>query len=295
MEFLFPIAIVILILSIRIIRTKEVGVVEFLGKYNRILTPGLNFIVPVVERIAVKVPLRTRSLKMFVDSVSRDNVKIRIGLDVLFFVKEEQDAVFKSYYSLDNPVSAIQSIVDNALRAKINEFEHLEVLSKRNEFSDYLEDILSEKLVEWGYTIDSVQITDIELPETLIAAMNDVKTTERQKEAALNEGEAKKILSVKEAEADQESKRLQGLGLAQQREEVAKGLKNSVEEFKEALGKAADPNEIMNIILMTNYFDTLKSIGEGPNSKVIMMDGSPEGIKNVKQQIIAGIQSSVKD
>lgn len=292
MEFLAVIIIVGLALSIRIVRTQEVGIVEFLGKYNRILTPGLNFIIPVIERVVVKVALRTQSLKMGVDSVSRDNVKIRIGLDVLFFVKEEQESVYKSFYSLDNPLSAIQSIVDNALRAKINEFEHLDVLSKRNEFSDYLEEILSEKFIGWGYTIDSVQITDIGLPETLIAAMNDVKTSERRKEAALNEGEAKKILAVKEAEADQESKRLQGLGLAQQREEVAKGLKNSVEEFKAALGAKMDPNEIMNIILMTNYFDTLKSIGEGPNAKVIMMDGTPEGIKTVRQQIISGIQSS---
>jgi len=108
----------------------------------------------------------------------------------------------------------------------------------------------------------------------------------------LNEAEGRKIIAVKEAEADQESKRLQGLGLAQQREEVARGLKSSVEEFKEALGANADPNEIMNIILMTNYFDTLKSIGEGPNAKVIMVDGTANGLKAIRDQIITGIQAS---
>ena len=294
MELLIFILIIIGILGLRIVRTKQVGIIERLGKFTRIITPGLNWIIPIIDQVASKVQLRTQSLKMYVDSVSKDNVKVRMGIDVLFYVKEDEKSVYKSFYSLDNPLSAVQSIVDNALRAKINEFQHLDVLAKRNEFSEYLEEILSEKLVKWGYTLDSVQITDIELPDELISAMNSVKTTERQKEAALNEGEAKKILAVKEAEGDQESKRLQGLGLAQQREEVAKGLKRSVDEFKQALGTKADPNEIMNIILMTNYFDTLKSIGEGPNSKVIMMDGTPEGLKSVKQQIIAGIQSSKK-
>ncbi|MBT4936420.1 hypothetical protein HON22_00735 [Candidatus Peregrinibacteria bacterium] len=294
MELLIIFLIIIGILGLRIVRTKEVGIVERLGKFTRIITPGLNWIIPIIDQVASKVQLRTQSLKMYVDSVSNDNVKVRMGIDVLFYVKEDEKSVYKSFYSLDNPLSAVQSIVDNALRAKINEFQHLDVLAKRNEFSEYLEEILSEKLVKWGYSLDSVQITDIELPDELISAMNSVKTTERQKEAALNEGEAKKILAVKEAEGDQESKRLQGLGLAQQREEVAKGLKRSVDEFKQALGTKADPNEIMNIILMTNYFDTLKSIGEGPNSKVIMMDGTPEGLKSVKQQIIAGIQSSKK-
>jgi regulator of protease activity HflC (stomatin/prohibitin superfamily) len=248
--------------------------------------------IPLIERIATRVSLRTQSLKMAVDSVSQDNVRIRVGIDVLYFVRDNEQEVYKSYYSLTNPRDTVQSIIDNALRSKINSFTHLETLSKRNEFSDFLEEILAEKLIGWGYTIDSVQITDIQLPESLIQAMNDVKTSERRKEAALNEGESKKILSVKAAEADQESKRLQGLGIAQQREEVAKGLKRSVDEFKEALGKDSNPNEIMNIILMTNYFDTLKSIGEGPNAKVIMTDGTPEGLKMVRQQIISGIHSA---
>ena len=291
MEFLVFIFIFALF-GFRVINTKEAGVVERFGKFTKILTPGLNWIIPIIDSIAKKVPLRTQSLKMYVDSVSRDNVKVRMGIDVLFYIKTDTDSVYKSFYSLDNPLSAIQSIVDNALRAKINEFQHLDVLAKRNEFSDYLEEILEQKFTTLGYTIDSVQITDIELPESLIEAMNQVKTSERQKEAAMNEGEAKKILSVKEAEADQESKRLQGLGIAQQREEVAKGLKRSVDEFQLALGTKSDPNEIMNIILMTNYFDTLKAIGEGPNSKVLMMDGTPEGIKTVRQQIISGIQAS---
>jgi regulator of protease activity HflC (stomatin/prohibitin superfamily) len=294
MEFLIIVALIIVVLGLRVIRTKEVGIIERLGRFTRILTPGLNWIIPFIDKLTFKTQLRTQSLKMYVDSVAHDNVKVRIGIDVLFYIKEDKDSVYKSFYSLGNPLSAIQSIVDNALRSKINEFDHLDILAKRNEFSEYLEDILKAKLVKWGYTLDSVQMTDIELPEDLIAAMNSVKTSERQKEAALNEGEAKKILAVKDAEGDQESKRLQGLGIAQQREEVAKGLKNSVEEFRQALGTKSDPNEIMNIILMTNYFDTLKSIGEGPNAKVIMMDGTPEGLKSVKQQIIAGIQSTQK-
>lgn len=290
MEFLIIFLVIFFFFSVRIIRTKEIAIVELFGRFNRLLHPGLNFVFPIVESVPAKVSLKTQSLKMIVDSVAKDNVKIFVGIDVLYFVKDEKESIYKSYYSLSNPIAAVHSIIDNALRAKMNEFEHLEVLSKRDEFSDFLEEILSEKLIGWGYTIDSVQITDIQLPDSLIAAMNDVKTTERQKEAAMNEGESRKILMVKEAEADQESKRLQGLGLAQQREEVAKGLKRSVDQFKAALGEKADPNEIMNIILMTNYFDTLKSIGEGPNAKVLMMDGTPEGLKTVRQQIISGIQ-----
>lgn len=282
----------IVIFGIRIIRTQEVAIVEFLGKFNRVLHPGFNIIVPIFERIAKKVGLRTEILSMSVDSVSKDNVKITVGIDVFIFVKNEKDAIYKSYYSLQNPRGAIQSIVDNALRAKINEFQHLDVLSKRNEFSDYLEEILVDKLSQWGFTMDSVQITEINLPNSLIDAMNNVKTSERQKEAAENQGEAKKILSIKEAEADQESQKLRGLGLAQQREEVAKGLKRSVDEFRQALGEKSDPNEIMNIILMTNYFDALKDIGQSNNTKILLMDNTPEAISNIRSQIIKGIESS---
>lgn len=292
MYILIGIVVIILLTGFRIVRSQTVRVIEFFGKYNRIIRPGLGYVVPLLERDVYSVQLRTLSHKMSVDSFSKDNVRIGIGIDLLYYIKDDERSIYQSYYALENPRSTIQSLVDNALRAKINEFQHIEVLAKREEFSDYLEEILREKLSQWGYTIDSVQITEINLPDELVQAMNAVKTSERKKEAAHNEGEAHKIYKVKEAEADQESKRLQGLGIAQQREEVAKGLKSSVMEFQEALGKSANPNDIMNIILLTNYFDTLKSIGESDNAKIIMLDGSPEGVKNLRNQIMASIQTS---
>ena len=282
-----------LLSSIKIINTRESAVVERLWKFNRTLVPWLSFVIPLIESVVKKISLKTRSIKIAVDAYAKDNVEIKISIDILFFVKEDKDDIYKSYYSLDDPISAIQSIVDNSLRAKINTFEHIEVLSKRNEFWDYLEEVLWEKLRWWGYTIDSVQITNINLPSELVNAMNRVKTTERQKEAAENEWEAKRIFTVKEAEADREKKKLQWLWLAQQREEVAKGLKNSVEEFKEALWSDSNPNEIMNIILMTNYFDTLKDIWESPSSKVIFTDWSPWGLDKIRNMIIQWIEWKV--
>jgi len=263
--FFPPIAIfwvLYIIFSIKIINTREAAVVEVLWKFNRILSPWLNFLIPIFEQIAKKQSLKTQSLKIAVDSYAQDNVKLRIWIDILFFINDTKEDIYKSHYSLENPISAIHSIVDNSLRAKINTFDHIDVLSKRNEFSDYLEEVLWAKLRGWGYKTDSIQITDIDLPQELINAMNKVKTTEREKEAAENEWEAEKILVVKKAEWERETKRLNWIWIAQQREEIAKWLKRSVDEFKEALWQSANPNEIMNIILMTNYFDTLKDIWE---------------------------------
>lgn len=277
-------------LSIKIINTREAAIVEFLWKFNRILSPWLNFVIPVFENIVKKASLKTQSLKISVDSYAKDNVKLRIWIDILFYVNDAKEDVYKSYYSLENPISAIQSIVDNSLRAKINTFEHIEVLSKRDEFSDYLEEVLWAKLHWWGYKTDSIQITDIDLPVELVSAMNKVKTTEREKEAAENEWEAERILSVKKAEAERETKKLNWLWIAQQREEIAKWLKRSVEEFKEALGQDANPNEIMNIILMTNYFDTLKDIWDSGETKVMFTNWTPWALSEVREMILQGIE-----
>jgi len=288
----FPV--VFLISSIRIINTREAWVVEMLWKFSRILTPWLNFIIPVIESVVKKSSLKTQSLKIAVDAYAKDNVKLKIWIDILFYTNDSSEDVYKSYYSVENPVSAIHSIVDNSLRAKINTFDHIEVLSKRDEFSDYLEEVLWEKLISWGFKIDSIQITDIDLPHELVDAMNQVRTTEREKEAAENQWEAKRILAVKEAEAERETKRLNWLWIAQQREEIAKWLKRSVDEFKSALWEKTNPNEIMNIILMTNYFDTLKDLASDWDSKVIFANWTPWAVSEVRDMIIQGLESSKK-
>lgn len=276
--------------SVKIINTRESAVVEFLWKFNKILSPWLNLVIPWIEKIASKISLKTQSLKISVDSYAKDNVKLRIWIDILFFVNDTKEDVYKSYYSLENPLSAIHSIVDNSLRAKINTFNHLDVLSKRNEFSDFLEEMLWGKLAEWGYKIDSIQITDIDLPQELINAMNKVKTTEREKEAAENEWEAWKILEVKKAEAERETKKLNWIWIAEQREEIAKWLKRSVDEFKEALWQDSNPNEIMNIILMTNYFDTLKDIWESWDTKILFTNWAPSAVSDIRDMIIQWIE-----
>ena len=272
--------IVLIALSIRIVWPNTVKAVEFLWKYNRILRPGINFIIPFLEWTKNQVLYR-RNFPVEVEWVTSDNVTAYIGLNVIYFVQDDMDAseqgsVYKSIYSIDDARTMMKSTIDEQLRAMIVSFNHKEIFAKREEIGQVIEKRLREKLSTFGYALDSIQVRDVKLENKVMEAMNKVVETEKFKEAAMNEAEAEKIMQVKKAEWERESKILLGQGMAGQRTEIAKGFKEAVDMIK-MTDKSLNAEKVLQFLLDSSRIETLWNIGSEWNSKVIYLNEDLEG------------------
>jgi len=267
-------------LSIRIVWPNTVKTVEFLWKYNRILKPGINFIIPFLEWTKNQVLYR-RNFPVEVEWVTSDNVTAYIGLNVIYYVQDDNDSsengsVYKSIYSIDDPRTMMKSTIDEQLRAMIVSFNHKEIFAKREEIGQAIEVRLREKLSTFGYTLDSIQVRDVKLENKVMEAMNKVVETEKFKEAAFNEAEAEKIMQVKKAEAEMESKILLGQGMAGQRTEIARGFKEAVDMIK-MTDKSLNAEKVLQFLLDSSRIETLGNIGGHDKAKLIYLNEDLEG------------------
>lgn len=252
--------VVLIMLSIRIVSPNTVKTVEFLGKFNRILRPGFHFIIPFLEWTKNQVLYR-RNFPVEVEGVTKDNVTAYIGLNVIYYVSDNNDnttggSVYKSIYSIDDPKTMMRSTIDEQLRGMIVAFTHKEIFSKREELGSAIEERLRIKLATFGFTLDSIQVRDVKLDSTVMLAMNKIVETQKFKEAALNEAEAQKIMTVKEAEAEKESKILLGEGMAGQRMKIAEGFKESVDLIKQT-DDSLNAEKVLQFLLDSSRIETL--------------------------------------
>jgi len=272
--------IILIALSIRIVGPNTVRTVEFLWKFNRVLTPGFHFIIPFLEWTKSQVLYR-RNFPVEVEWVTKDNVTAYIGLNVIYYVEDDNDpttkgAIYRSVYSIDDARTMMRSTIDEQLRAMIVTFTHKEIFSKREELGNTIEERLRAKLKTFGYKLDSIQVRDVKLENTVMSAMNKVVETEKFKEAALNEAEAKKIMQVKEAEAEKEAKILLGEGMAGQRTKIAEWFKEAVDMIK-VTDKSLNAEKVLQFLLDSSRIETLGNIGTEGNSKVIYLNEDLEG------------------
>jgi regulator of protease activity HflC (stomatin/prohibitin superfamily) len=263
-------------------------VVEFLGKYNRTLNAGLNFVVPILERVSVQVNLAIRNFLFELDAVSKDKVQVRLKSNLIYAVSVGK--VTQYWYELTDPKQTIASFVENYVRSFVATQTHEELLEKREEISAYLVQHLNEKFMAWGIIIHGYQLMDIVFPTVITDAMSRVVASQRLREAAMNEAEATKVRVVKEAEAEKESRVLLGEGVAGERQAIIDGLKRSIDDMKGIPG--LNTHEVMNLIVMSQYFDTVKAIGMSHNSKVMFIDPAPEGANNMLQQLSAALEAN---
>ncbi len=284
--------IVLVVLSFKIVTPNTVKTVEFLWKYNRILRPGINFLIPFVEWTRHQDLLR-KNFTSNVESISSDNVTVYVRLNVVYFVLDNGDDsksghIYKSVYSVQNFTQILESVIDEQLRALISTFDHKEIFSKRQEIWDSIEENLREKLSQFGYTLDSIQVRDIKLEASVMSAMNKVIESQKLKEAAINEWEAEKIKQVKAAEADKEAKVLIWQWMAGQRMEIAKWFRESVEMIASA-DKSLDGDKILKFLLDSSRIETLNNIGTSEKTKLVYLNEDLEGRgMNKEAKLIAG-------
>jgi regulator of protease activity HflC (stomatin/prohibitin superfamily) len=276
---------ILILKSVIIVREQTAVVIERLGKYNRIAHSGLGFIIPFIDRKTASLNLRVQQLDVSIETKTLDDVFVNLQVSVQFNVIRTM--VKEAYYSLDNPKNQIASYIFDDVRAEVPKLELDDVFAKKDDIAVAVQKNISSSMEKYGYAIIKSLITDVDPDAKVKESMNRINAAKREKEAALEEAEAKKIRIVKEAEAEAESKRLSGEGIAQQRLEIVRGFKESVEDFKKSL-ESVTHEEIMQFVLMTQYFDTIKDIGANSKNSSILMPHSPGGMKDFQDQIIKG-------
>lgn len=278
-------AIILILKSFIIVKEQTAYVIERLGRFKRVSHSGLGLMIPFIDRTAAIINLRVQQLDVTVETKTLDNVFVNLQVSVQFKVGRNQ--VKEAFYSMDNPRNQISSYIFDDVRAEVPRLNLDDVFAKKEDIALAVQKNIHESMDEYGYHIIKALITDIDPDHKVKDAMNRINAAKRDREAALEEGEAKKIKIIKEAEAEAESKRLSGEGIARQRLEIVRGFKESVEDFKKSMNQVTH-EEIMQFVLMTQYFDTIKDIGANSKNSSILMPHSPGGMKDFQDQIVRG-------
>ena len=265
------------------VRTAEVAIVTRFGKFLTVANPGLNWKLPFFDSVSGVVSLRVNQITLTMETKTKDNVFVTIPISVQNRVRPEK--VYDAYYKLSDPVAQIKSYVEQVILGHVPSMTLDEVFASQSSIAQAVKLELDADMATFGYEIVNVLVTDIVPDSKVKAAMNDINAAQREQVAANARGEAEKILVVKKAEAEAESKALQGQGIANQRKAIIEGLQLSVEQFQKVVD-GASAKEVMQLVMVTQYFDTLKSIGESDKTNTLFLSHSPGSVKDVSDQIM---------
>ncbi len=278
----------LLVVAIYVVRQQTFAVIERWGRFNRTVGPGIHLKVPIMDRVAGRVSIRVQELNVSIKTKTNDNVFVDLLIAVQYFVDGE-DKVWDAFYRLTNPQAQMESWIFDNVRAKVPGMTLDSVFENKEEIAKEIEDSLSERLSEYGYKLVRALVNDIQPDKGVADAMNEINRQQRLRVAAEHEGEAKKIIVIKEAEADARSKELSGEGIAKQRIAIVAGLRESVKDASDALG--VDPQAVMTLVLMTQYYDMLTDVGRNSRTNTIMLPHSPGAVNELREQIIAAIET----
>lgn len=275
------------------VATSQAAIVQRFGKFLRVANAGLNFKMPFFDNIIARINLRVQQLDVEIETKTKDNVFVRIPVSIQYLVMP--DKVYEAYYKLNDPSQQIQSYVFNVILGHVPKMNLDEAFLQQADIAMAVKSELDAIMADFGYSITKALVTDIKPDDKVKAAMNDINAAQREQVAATARGEADKILKVKQAEADAESKALQGQGIANQRKAIISGLQESVELFQKSV-PGASPSDVLTLVMMTQYLDTLKEVGANSRTNTIMMPHSPGGLteffNELRSAVILGMESA---
>jgi regulator of protease activity HflC (stomatin/prohibitin superfamily) len=275
--------------SVFTVSQQSVAVVERFGKFLKMASAGLNFKIPFIDSVNGIVHLRILQLDVDVETKTKDNVfvvsKVSIQYNVL------PDKVMEAYYKLNNPKQQITSYVFDLVRAEIPKLTLDQVFERKDDVANAVKKELSEVMDDFGYEIVKALVTDIDPDKHVKDSMNAINAAQRDRAAAEEKGEAEKTLKVKQAEAEATSKKLQGQGIADQRKAIVDGLRESVHSFQESV-PGSTAQDVMNLVLITQYFDMLKDIADKSKTNSVFLDHTPGGMADVKRLLAAALDPS---
>lgn len=272
-----------------------IAVITLFGKYQRILKPGLNFKIPVLEQVYKIVSIQNRSVELEFQAVTVDQANVYFKSMLLYSVINQEEETIKNvafkFISDKDLMQALIRTVEGSIRAFVATKKQAEILLLRREIVEFVKDQIDKSLEEWGYHLQDLQINDITFDQQIMESMSRVVASNNLKAAAENEGQALLITKTKgaeaegnaikiAAEAEREAAKLRGQGVALFREEVAKGMSQAAEQMKEA-------NLDTNVILFSMWTEAIKNFAELGKGNIIFLDGSPNGMQNNMKQIMA--------
>jgi len=276
------------------VNTAQVAIITRFGKFLRVADPGLNWKMPYFDSVTGIVSLRVNQISLTMETKTKDNVFVTIPISVQNRVRPEK--AYDAFYKLSDPVAQIKSYVEQVILGHVPSMTLDEVFASQSSIAAAVKQELDADMAAFGYEIVNVLVTDI-IPDAKVkSAMNDINAAQREQVAASARGEADKILVVKKAEAEAESKALQGQGIANQRKAIVEGLQSSIEQFQKAV-EGTTSKDVMQLVLVTQYFDTLKSIGESDKTNTLFLSHSPGAVKEVSDQILESMlvaQNSIR-
>ena len=285
--FIIFLGLIILISGIFTVKQQTAAVIERFGKFNSIRNSGLQFKIPVFDKIAGRLNLKIQQLDVIVETKTKDDVFVRLKISVQFQVIKMK--VYDAFYKLENPHDQITSYVFDVVRAEVPKMKLDDVFERKDDIANAVKLELNDAMVDYGYDIIKTLVTDIDPDVQVKAAMNRINASEREKVAAEYEAEAERIKIVAKARAEAESKRLQGQGIADQRREIARGLEESVDVLNNV---GINSQEASALIVVTQHYDTLQSIGEETNSNLILLPNSPQAGSDMLNNMIASFTAS---
>ena len=270
-----------------IVKQQSAAIVERFGRFIGVRHSGLQLKIPIVDRIAGRVSLRVQQLDVVVETKTKDDVFVKIKVSVQY--KVIKDKVFDAFYKLDFPQDQITSYVFDVVRAEVPKMILDDVFEKKDDVAIAVKTELNDAMVNYGFDIIKTLVTDIDPDSQVKDSMNRINASEREKVAAQFEGDAQRILIVERAKAEAESKRLQGQGIADQRREIARGLEDSVKVLN---GVNINSQEASALIVVTQHYDTLQSVGSASNSNLILMPNSPQEGSEMLNNMVASFTAS---
>lgn len=276
------IVISILLTGLFTVRQQTAAIVERFGKFKKISSAGLNFKVPLIDKIAGRVSLRVQQLDVRVETKTKDNVFVFVVVSVQYYVLPAK--VIDAFYRLQNPQEQITAYVFDTVRARVPNVVLDQLFETKDDIANAVKTELDSVMDDFGYGIVKALVTDIDPDAKVKISMNEINAAQRLREAAIQQAEADKIRVVKAAEGEAESKALQGQGIANQRKAIIEGLKESVENFSSAVD-GVNSQDVMNLVMMTQYFDTLKELGLSGKNSTILIPHSPSGMGDISEQM----------
>ncbi|MDX1364478.1 SPFH domain-containing protein [Arenibacter latericius] len=284
---LLVIGFIILFSSFFTVKQQTSAIIERFGKFHSIRNSGLHLKIPLIDKIVARVGLKIQQLDVIVETKTLDDVFVKLKVSVQYVVIREK--VYEAFYQLEYPHEQITSYVFDVVRAEVPKMKLDDVFVKKDDIAIAVKTELQDAMLDYGYDIIKTLVTDIDPDAQVKEAMNRINASEREKIAAQFEGDAARILIVEKAKAEAESKRLQGQGIADQRREIARGLEESVEVLNKV---GINSQEASALIVVTQHYDTLQSIGEETNTNLILLPNSPQAGSDMLNNMVASFTAS---
>ena len=285
--FAIFLVVLLILLGLFIVKQQTAAIIERFGRFLVIRKPGLHIKIPFIDRIAGRLSLKILQLDVIVETKTKDDVFVKLKVSVQYKVLPEK--VYDAFYKLDYPQDQITSYVFDVVRAEVPKIKLDDVFEKKDDIANAVKGELNDAMINYGYDIIKALVTDIDPDQQVKEAMNRINAAEREKVAAQYEGDAARILIVEKAKAEAESKRLQGQGIADQRREIARGLEESVDVLNNV---GINSQEASALIVVTQHYDTLQSIGEETNSNLILLPNSPQAGSDMLNNMVASFTAS---